>query len=106
MSDAAGRVSGGSDQRQRVEAVGDVLTYASDDYSVLPVVEDTKRPATSHGKDDATTDADAVNTMFKPGHNVGIVWPAGVLGIDADPSKDDGEPLPSAGEYADELAEW
>ena len=74
-------------------------------YPVLRIKRNSKRPATTAGKNDATDDYERLRKLIKPGDNIGVAWPAGVLGIDVDVPKDsDREPLPGAREHADGVA--
>jgi len=61
--------------------------YAAAGWPVFPLVPGTKRPATAHGKDDASTDADKIRTWWEatPNANIGMRLPAGVIAIDVDP---------------------
>lgn len=63
------------------------LTYAAAGWPVFPLVPRTKRPATAHGKDDATTDLDAVRAMFsgRDDFNIAIRPVPGVIVLDVDP---------------------
>ena len=74
-------------------------------YPLLPIKRNSKRPTAERGKNDATTDRQRFNQMIKPGDNIGIAWPRGVLGVDIDVPKDaNDEPLPGAREHADGVA--
>lgn len=63
------------------------LKYAADGLAVFPLVPRTKRPATAHGKDDATTDADQIRAWWTatPDANIAARPPAGVVVLDVDP---------------------
>lgn len=61
--------------------------YAAAGWPVFPLVPRTKRPATAHGKDDATTDPDQIRRWWAdtPTANIGMRLPDGVLALDVDP---------------------
>ncbi|WP_344391586.1 bifunctional DNA primase/polymerase [Dietzia cercidiphylli] len=63
------------------------LKYAADGLEVFPLVPRTKRPATAHGKDDATADADQIRAWWTatPDANIAARPPAGVVVLDVDP---------------------
>lgn len=63
------------------------LLYAAQGWPVIPLKPGTKVPATVHGMDDATTDADLIERWWGDGraHNVAIAVPEGVVVIDVDP---------------------
>jgi DNA-binding transcriptional ArsR family regulator len=82
----------------------EAISYALDHYPVVAIKENAKDPATRHGKNDATTEDGVLRAMLKPGHNLAIAWPTGVMVLDLDVPKDDDEPLPGARAYADHHA--
>ncbi|MGF6884974.1 hypothetical protein ABIA39_003451 [Nocardia sp. GAS34] len=63
------------------------LDYASAGFPVLPLARRGKVPVTAHGKNDATTDPDAIRAWWSayPLRNIGIRPPEGVLVLDVDP---------------------
>lgn len=63
------------------------LGYADAGWPVFPLIPRTKRPATAHGKDDATTDAALIRQMFagRDDYNVAIRPVPGVIVLDVDP---------------------
>lgn len=63
------------------------LGYADAGWPVFPLAPRTKRPATAHGKDDATTDAALIRQMFagRDDYNVAIRPVPGVIVLDVDP---------------------
>ena len=65
------------------------LTYASWGWRVLPVVPNDKRPATAHGVNDATSDADQIRKWWSanPEFNIGIAAgeASGIVVFDIDP---------------------
>lgn len=63
------------------------LAYASAGIPVLPLQPQRKEPATRHGKDDATTDADIIIKWWtrKPDCNIGLRPRPGMLVVDIDP---------------------
>lgn len=63
------------------------LDYASAGWAVFPLAPRTKRPATAHGKDDATTDADQIRSWWTaaPAANIGLRPVPGVIVLDVDP---------------------
>lgn len=63
------------------------LGYADAGWPVFPLSPRTKRPATAHGKDDATTDAALIRQMFagRDDYNVAIRPVPGVIVLDVDP---------------------
>lgn len=66
------------------------IAYARAGYAVLPLKPGTKRPATIHGKDDATTDVETVRRWWhtNPDANIGLRPAQGVVIIDVDTRKD------------------
>src|SRR5699024_803274 len=63
------------------------LKYAADGLAVFPLVPRTKRPATAHGKDDATLGADQIRAWWTatPDANIAARPPEGVVVLDVDP---------------------
>lgn len=63
------------------------LAYAADGLAVFPLVPRTKRPATAHGKDDATTDPATIRAWWTatPDANIAARPPEGVIVLDVDP---------------------
>lgn len=65
------------------------LMYASWGWAVIPVVENSKTPATIHGVHDATTDPFRINTWWdqNPEYNIGIAAgeKSGIIVYDIDP---------------------
>ncbi|MDL9944279.1 bifunctional DNA primase/polymerase [Gordonia sp. ABSL11-1] len=63
------------------------IDYATRGLPIFPLVPRTKRPATAHGKDDATADVDQVDQWWRdnPNANIGLRPPTGFVVIDVDP---------------------
>ena len=65
------------------------LIYASWGWSVIPVLENAKLPATSHGVHDATTDVERIKRWWEqnPNYNIGIAAGerSGICVFDVDP---------------------
>ena len=63
------------------------LKYAADGLEVFPLVPRTKRPATAHGMQDATTDPATIRAWWTatPDANIAARPPAGVVVLDVDP---------------------
>ena len=63
------------------------LAYAANGLPVFPLVPRTKRPATAHGKDDATTDPATIRAWWTatPDANIAARPPEGVVVLDVDP---------------------
>jgi len=61
--------------------------YAAAGWPVFPLVPRTKRPATAHGKDDASTDTDQIRSWWAatPTANIGLRPVPGVIVLDVDP---------------------
>ncbi|MDZ4234793.1 MAG: bifunctional DNA primase/polymerase, partial [Dietzia sp.] len=74
------------------------LAYAADGLAVFPLVPRTKRPATAHGKDDATIDPATIRAWWTatPDANIAARPPEGVVVLDVDPRN--GGTLESLGE--------
>lgn len=75
--------------------VDHALAYARAGLSVLPLRARDKTPATKHGKDDASTDLDAISRWWArhPDHNIGIRPDAGLVVLDVDPRNGGDESL-------------
>lgn len=63
------------------------LGYADAGWPVFPLSPRTKRPATAHGKDDATTDETQIRAWWTstPTANIGLRPVPGVIVLDVDP---------------------
>lgn len=66
--------------------VSAALNLAAAGWEVFPLVENTKRPLTTHGVKDATTDADTIRAWWErnPEANLGLAPGADVLVLDVD----------------------
>lgn len=62
------------------------LRYAEAGWSVFPLVDGSKLPATGHGFKDATSDPDRIAEMFNGSGNIGAVPPEDVVVVDIDGS--------------------
>ena len=77
-----------SNNRMLLEA----LEYAASDWPVFPLLPNTKRPATTHGLKDASTDPETIRAWWArwPNANIGIALPPHLVAVDIDVKDVDG----------------
>ena len=68
------------------------LALAAAGWRVFPLVEGAKRPITTHGVKDATSDPSEIASWWRryPGANIGVAVPADMLAVDVDTKGADG----------------